>query len=117
MTDNVIEMRKLQRSGGRTIINPKGSMTHEKCEELEAKFEESINNGKVDIIMDCKTVPFIDSEGLEFILKMHETLKQKGGKLKISGMNKVCRDILLATRLITVLHIYDEMQKAITDGA
>ncbi len=114
MTNKVIKMKQTG-AGGRIVINPKASITYENCEELEAKFDESINHGKTEIIMDCKSVAYMDSEGLALLLRMHVNMKKKGGKLKLSGMNKVCRDILLATRLITVLHVYNDMQTAITD--
>ena len=115
MPNKVIEM-KPPKPVGRTIINPKTSFIHQHCEELEAMLNENIDHGKTEIILDCKSVSFMDSEGLELLITVHEKLNKVGGKLKLCGLNKVSRDIFLATRLINVLQVYEDIQKAVTDG-
>jgi hypothetical protein len=55
----------------------------------------------------------MDSQALELLLTMHESLMNSGGILKIFGLNGVCRDILVTTRLINLLNIYWEMQEAL----
>jgi len=65
-----------------------------------------------DIILDCKAISYMDSEALELLVHMHEELRNQGNLLKIIGLNDVCRDIFVATRLIH-LHIYQDMHEAI----
>ena len=65
------------------------------------------------IILDFKSVPFMDSRALEILLRINVTLKQRGSVLKIIGLSAVCRDILTATRLINVFHAYEYIHKAI----
>jgi hypothetical protein len=43
---------------------------------------------------------------------MHEELRDQGNRLKIIGLNDVCRDIFFATRLIH-LHVYQDIHEAI----
>lgn len=98
--------------GTRTVLAPKESLTYETCEELETTFDECLDDQRADIILDCKDVPFMDSEALELLVRMHEKLRNRGNVLKIITLNDVCRDIFVATRLIH-LHVYEDIHEAI----
>ena len=98
--------------GTRTVLAPKESLTYKTCEELQTTFDECINQQRADIVLDCKAVTFMDSEALELLVRMHEELRNRGSLLKIMGLNDVCRDIFVATRLIH-LHVYEDIHEAI----
>ena len=103
-------------SGARTILTPKVPATYDHCEELEAMLKEMINQHKTEVILDCKAVPFIDSAGLELLVGIDRELHERGGTLKIVGLNEVCKDILVATRLIDHLYVYADVHEAIRNG-
>ena len=94
------------------VLTPKRSITYENREELQATFDECVNQQRSDIILDCKAVGYMDSEALELLVYMHEALRSQGNRLKIIGLNDVCRDIFVATRLI-YLHVYEDIHEAI----
>jgi anti-anti-sigma factor len=98
--------------GNRTVLAPKKSLTYENCAEVEATFWECMNQHKADIILDCKSVACVDSEALELLVRMHEHLRDRGNVLKLIGLNDVCRDIFVATRLVH-LHVYEDIHEAI----
>jgi anti-anti-sigma factor len=102
----------ITRVGNRTVLTPKKSITYENREELHATFEECMKQQRSDIILDCKAISYMDSEALELLVHMHEELRNQGNLLKIIGLNDVCRDIFVATRLI-YLHVYQDMHEAI----
>lgn len=110
MTPSTIILTKI---GSETVLAPKGPLTYQRCGELETMFNDCIRQYKTVIILNCKDVPFIDGEVLELLVRMHETLKKQGGMLKIIQMVEVCRDILFATRLIKVFHVYNNINEAI----
>ncbi|NNG02237.1 MAG: STAS domain-containing protein [Desulfobacteraceae bacterium] len=99
---------------GRTIITPEKALTHENCEEFERKMESLLRTNKSIVIIDCKKIPFFDSSGLETLVRIHQKLKDMGGTLKIANLDKVCRDILLATRLVNLFYIYEDLHTAVT---
>jgi anti-anti-sigma factor len=103
------------RVSSRTIFAPRESLTYENCKELEAMFNDSLDQHKTEIILDFKAVSFLDSEALELLVRIHEELRNRGGVLKIIGIDAVCRDILNATRLINVFRVYEDIHKAIKD--
>ena len=119
MKDKIIEMTPTKINpaivSSRTILAPKKSLTYRNCEELEAMFNDCLNQHKTEIILDFKAVSFLDSEALELLLRFHEEFKNRGGRFKIIGINTVCRDILNATRLINVFNVYDDIHQAIKD--
>lgn len=110
MTPSTIRITKV---GSETVLAPKGPLTYENCGELETIFNECMSQHKTDIILSCKDVPFIDSEALELLVRLNETIKKQGGMLKIINMAEVCRDILFATRLIKVFHVYNNINEAL----
>ena len=99
----------------RKIITIKESLTFQNCDELETIFRDCLGQQKTEIILDFKKISFLDSEGLELLLRIHDELKDHGGALKLVGLNAVCLDILKATRLINVFRVYEDIHKAIKD--
>ena len=121
MANNVIEMKPsrigMTRIGERTILTPKESLTHLNSERLEKVLQQCIEQRKKEIVLDCKNIPFMDSEGLQLLLKMQDELKNRGSLLKIIGLTPVCRDIFMATRLTNLLYVYEDIHEAIKDRA
>jgi len=72
-----------------------------------------MNQERTEIILDFKGLSFLDSAALELLVNMHEELRNRSGKLKIVGLDAVCRDILLVTRLINVFYVYENIHDAV----
>jgi len=98
---------------GRTALALKQSITWENCDDLKKKLKDKIDAGHTEIILDLKKVDHLDSAALELLVEMHDSLMQVGGALKIAGLNEVCRDILLATRIINILFVYKDINEAL----
>lgn len=56
-------------------------------EVLHRELDEVINDGVLDITFDMKKVGIVDSTGIGFIIRIQNSLKQKGGALKLSHVN------------------------------
>lgn len=99
--------------GPSMVLTPRDSLIDKNCEQLETLLDDLLTQQKTDIILDCKSVSFLDSHALELLLRTHEELKNRGGVLKITGLNTVCQDILFATRLVNVFNVFDDIHKAV----
>ncbi len=97
----------------RVILTPGSSITYENRQVIEKVINDAIQENKTDIILDCKNVELMDSVALELLIQTHNELKDRGGALKLFGLNDVCRDILLVTRVINELFVYKDIQEAI----
>lgn len=117
MPDSVTEMKSsligTTTVGASTVVTPKDSLIDKNSEALETLLNELLTQQKTHIILDCKAVSFLDSKALELLLQTHEELKNRGGALRIIGLNAVCQDILFATRLINLLNVYDDIHNAV----
>ncbi len=90
---------------GKTVLGPVTSLTYKNCEQLDQFFKNLLNKGVVDIVIDMKAVPLIDSSALELLVEMQGELKKKGRDLIISDMNDVCSDIMVCVKLINEFKI------------
>ena len=112
-----LESAKLgaEKINGRKVFNINKFLTYQNCEEVEATFKDYLEQQKTEIIIDFSKISFLDSEGLELLLQMHNELKLRGGALKLVHLDALCIDILKATQLINVFRIYEDLNTAIKD--
>ena len=103
----------LAKIGGYHVLAPKSALVRERCDELDSFLNGLARRRPNSVILDFKAVPLMDSQALELLLRWHAELKNRGCLLKIAALNDVCRDILLATRLIGVFHVYPDLQTAV----
>jgi anti-anti-sigma factor len=99
---------------GRIALSFNKAITWENCEGVRKKLESKIEAGHKEVVLDFQKVDLLDSAALELLIDMHDLLMSKGGVLKIAGLNEVCRDILLATRIINILFVYKDVNEAVS---
>ncbi len=98
---------------GTTVLAPSGSLTFETCTELRTAFESACAEHSSTVVLDCRGVAFMDSEGLELLVEMHEKLAENRGQLRLIHLNDVCADTLTASRLVNVLVVLGDLNQAI----
>jgi anti-anti-sigma factor len=103
--------------GHNTVLTVKEALTYKNCDELENLFNQLTKENKNRIVIDFRAIPFMDSQALELLVTMHDSLACSGGMLKVFGLNATCRDILIATRLINLFRVYTEMHEALRGEA
>ena len=99
-------------TGLKKVLTWKRPLAGESVKDLQQLIDEAIRNDKKEIILDCKDIPFVDSQGLELLLLTDERLRLKGGALKLAALNGLFTEILVATRLMNVLRIYNDIHQA-----
>ena len=112
-SDKPSTLIRISKVGVRTILTPNVSLGYQNIEELSTAFNDCIRQPKTEVILDCKSVKFMDSAVLELLVRAHNDLEGNGGVLKIIGLNENGRDILYATRLINVLNVFKDIHEAI----
>ncbi len=114
MESSKIDVSKV---GPRTVLIPREALTHQNCADLEAAFESCFTHQMAEVILDLNEVSLVDSAALELLLRMHEELKTRGSVLKMIRLNAIVKDALIATRLITVFSLYQNISEAIRSGS
>ena len=74
---------------------------------------ELADRGQKRIVLNLAEVQYMDSSGLGELVKVHTTLRNQNGQLKLSGPNPRVQELLQLTRLSSVFDIYDDERKAI----
>jgi len=112
MTPSKIAVTKV---GAHTVVALRESITYQNCAEIEARLQAVIGRNQIALILECKEVGYLDSAALEMLLRAQEVLKERGSQMKIVNLNAVCRDILVATRVINQIHVYQGVQEAVRE--
>jgi anti-sigma B factor antagonist len=99
--------------GPRTVVSVQEPITFQNREDLQATFRRCMEQQKTDIVLDATQVAFMDSEGLELLLDVHEELQEHGKALKLVGLNQTCSDIFTAAQLLAVFPVYENINRLI----
>ena len=95
------------------VLSVRGPIVAEEMAKLSAMFDGCIGSRDMRIVLELRGVPFIDSQGLESILEFTARTDAIGGNLRLSAPNDLCRDILAATRVDGLVHVYPDHESAV----
>lgn len=99
--------------GALTVMTPKGELVGEQAEELRSVARECLEQGRVELIIDCTHLGAYDSVGLECLLELTRLCRQYTGVLRLCGLDAVGQKILEITRLNRQFELYDDVNAAI----
>ena len=74
---------------------------------LKDKVQSLIQQGQKHILLDLSGVSYVDSAGLGELVQAYATTKNRGGALKLLGVTKRLKDLLVVTKLLTVFDTFD----------
>lgn len=96
-----------------TVLRISDAIVDGSLEVLEEALQECIEMDRLKIVFDMTGVPFIDSVGLEKLQEITMTVGKRAGHAVISGLNDVCRDIFVATRMDSLIPTVKTCEEAI----
>ncbi|MDX2098172.1 MAG: STAS domain-containing protein [Leptolyngbyaceae cyanobacterium bins.59] len=88
------------------VINPTGILSSSTSAPLLKEFQESIESGSRDVLVDLQGVTFIDSSGLGVLVSMHSKAKLAGGNVYLCSPNDQARGIIDITDLDRIFGIF-----------
>jgi anti-anti-sigma factor len=83
--------------GAVDVIGGGDRISGEHVAELSNVFEDRVEKGQPQIVLDLQGVAVIDSAGLELLVDYQEKCQRMGGALKLANASPLCRDVLKAT--------------------
>lgn len=99
---------------GITILDLKGRLAvGEPCTLLREKVDQELVDGHNKTILNLQQVDYIDSTGLGTMVICFTRLQKAGGALKLVNLNRRNIELLLLTKLSTVMQIFAEEQEAV----
>jgi anti-sigma B factor antagonist len=100
-----------------TVIELQGELDNDVADGLKATITESIGAQRRRIILDMSNINFIDGQGLELLLWIHQYCRQNRVQLKLAGLDENCRKILEITRLKDEFDCHAELAGAVRSFA
>lgn len=76
-------------------------------EKLGDKVRSLLQAGEKKVLLNLASVAYIDSAGLGELVNAFTTVKKQGGALKLVGVTKKLKDLLVITKLATVFDSYE----------
>ncbi len=105
----------IREDGRVTIVSVTGDLV---IGEPEAAFKKEIirlhEQGKVDLLIDCSALRFVDSTGLGALVRALTTSQGEGGQAKLLGVGPHLRKLLEMTKLDSVFEIFDDREQAVS---
>ena len=71
------------------------------------------NEGRIRIVLDCKKLNYMNSDGIMMLLSTANELKKAGGGLKLFGMSETISDVLQMVEADRFIDIYESEKEAL----
>ncbi len=95
------------------IVRFNGDVIAEHITSIKGKINTLLSKGSDKFIFDFKSVKFMDSSGIGFLVSVLKELSKKNGKLRLCNLNKTVKSILQQVQLYSFFEIYDSCEEAL----
>ena len=103
-----------RQAGDVTILDMNGSVRMgEGAIALRNSIRGLIDSGKKKILLNLGGVKNIDSSGIGELIANYTTISRDGGQLKLLNLTDKIQNLLVITKLLTVLDSYDNESDAL----
>ena len=106
-------------SGGVIILKVRGRMTVDDQGDVLVvdRVRQLLRDGQKHVLVDLAAVPYVDTTGLRDIVEAYITSRRQGGSVKLLNLAPRVRQLLVITRLLTVIEAFDSEADAIASFA
>jgi len=99
---------------GVTIVYPEGKITlGDGDQELGEAVRTVLDQGGLKIILNFSKVSYLDSSGVGELVGCYTTVKNKGGELRICGMNSRIFNLITMTSLHSVFDVKETEEESL----
>jgi len=109
-----VKLKKKKETYGAVIVEVEGNLIGgPESEKFHAFFKELINEGKTNIIVNLKKVPWANSQGIGMLIGAHTSIKNAGGELILTNVVDRIESLLVVTQLLRIFKSYDTEDEAV----
>jgi anti-sigma B factor antagonist len=80
---------------------------------LKERIDELVLAGRLQILIDMRDVPYVDSAELGRLIRAHLSVRQAGGRVRLCNVPDRVLSLLKITHLDTVLDLYSTEEEAL----
>ncbi|MBX3380358.1 MAG: STAS domain-containing protein [Phycisphaeraceae bacterium] len=107
-----MEIRE-QQHGAVKAISPQGPLCQADAAEFQKVASGMLSATMGRCVVDLTATPYLDSQGLESLLSLSETLSDSGQLLKLCGVCETVREILELTDLASSFEQFEDITTAV----
>lgn len=96
---------KIEKKDSAAILNLQGSLDAESVAHFKKTANKIVDEGCYDLLVDCKTLDFIDSMGLGAMISLLRKVRTHQGDLKVAHLSQDVRQVFEITRLDRLFEI------------
>lgn len=95
------------------IISGNVPLDCEQQPKLQELLDQCFDTTPPKVVLDMQKIPLVDGSGLELLLDVRDTCEMRGGGIKLSGPNALCREIFTICGLNADFDVYQDVKSAI----
>jgi anti-sigma B factor antagonist len=99
---------------GVVVVQVEGQLIVGNRHELKDLVQAALERGDRRLLIDFSGTGYIDSSGLGALVSISKRVREKGGELRLSGLNDDLRSLFELTKLDTLFAITETPEQALT---
>lgn len=107
-----LEINESSLSEKSVLITIVGRLNATSTQTLKTRLKQLVDGNKVELILDMRAVSFIDSSGLASLVSGLKLARERGGWLRLAGVNEQVASIFKMTLLDRVFELYPNVDAA-----
>ena len=109
MTRRVDPSFSVVQSAGVTVVVMSGEFDHQEGKDLNTALVRLLNDSPASVVVDMTAVDFIDTSGIEMLLRLHARIvRDGGGSMIVSGASVTARRTLAVLGLLELFGMTSE---------
>ena len=80
---------------------------------LKERIDELVAEGRLQILIDMRDIPYVDSAELGRLIRAHLSVRKAGGRVRLCNVPDRVLSLLKITHLDTVLDLYSTEEEAL----
>ncbi len=102
-----------RRVNGVFVVDIIGRIVLGECGGLRETITNALADGERKLLLNLAEVHYMDSAGLGEIVRAYTSAAKVGGQLQLLKLTNRVRDLLLITKLCTILEVHDDESEAV----
>ena len=101
------------REGAVTVVKPMGPLVSGDANDFLRRVDEVRTRSLGRFVIDASSIAFLDSQGLEALLTVSESVSDSGQFLRMCGANETVREVLELTEIADRFEHYVDVNSAV----
>lgn len=103
------------KQGNAVVMSLKGRLDAAASAEFETALSDWISKGSSDFLLNFSDLEYISSAGLRSILATSKKLKEKKGKLILSGLRGPVEEVFKISGFMSIFGVFDTVEAALKE--